>query len=125
MNVRVLLVEDHELVRSGIKTMLEKDPRVQVVGGAANGAEGVELASELRPDVVLMDIEMPVLNGIEAARQIVRELPDTKVITHLTQRGEQGASEGGHRRQPAWPASRCCSLEQSDSDDWTTSTIQA
>jgi DNA-binding NarL/FixJ family response regulator len=80
MNVRVLLVEDHELVRSGIKTMLEKDPRVEVVGDAANGAEGVEMTRRLRPDIVLMDIEMPILNGIEATRQIVRVVPETKVI---------------------------------------------
>lgn len=80
MSVRVLLVEDHELVRSGLKTTLEKDSRVQVVGGAANGAEAVELARELRPDIILMDIQMPVLNGIEATRQIVREVPGAKVI---------------------------------------------
>ncbi len=80
MNVRVLLVEDHELVRSGIQTMLERDPRVEVVGGAANGAEGIEMARRFRPDIVLMDIQMPILNGIDATRQIVRELPNTKVI---------------------------------------------
>jgi NarL family two-component system response regulator LiaR len=80
MSIRVLLVEDHELVRSGIQTMLEKDPGVEVVGGAANGAEGVEMTRRFRPDIVLMDIQMPILNGIDATKQILRELPNTKVI---------------------------------------------
>jgi DNA-binding NarL/FixJ family response regulator len=80
MSVRVLLVDDHALVRSGLQTTLEKDSRVQVIGGAANGAEGVEMARALRPDIVLMDIQMPVLNGIEATKQIVREIPETRVI---------------------------------------------
>jgi DNA-binding NarL/FixJ family response regulator len=80
MSIRILLVDDHTLVRSGLQTTLEKDPEVQVVGEAANGAEGVEMARRLRPDIVLMDIQMPVLNGIEATRQIVREMPEIKVI---------------------------------------------
>ena len=80
MIIRIILVDDHTLVRSGLKTTLEKDPDVQVVGEAANGAEGVELARRLRPDIVLMDIQMPILNGIEATRQIVHEMPEIKVI---------------------------------------------
>ena len=68
------------MVRKSIRNMLEKDPRLEVVGDVANGAEGVEMTRRFRPDIVLMDIEMPVLNGIEATKQIMREVPGTKVI---------------------------------------------
>lgn len=80
MSIRVLLVDDHKYLRMGLNTAISRDSTVQVVGEAADGAEGVEMAHRLRPDVVLMDIQLPVLNGIEATRQIVRELPDVKVI---------------------------------------------
>ncbi|MEI2776258.1 MAG: response regulator transcription factor [Tetrasphaera sp.] len=69
--LRVLLADDQQLVRSGFRLMLSIERDIDVVGEAANGAEAAELAAQLRPDVVLMDVQMPVLDGIEATRRIV------------------------------------------------------
>ena len=69
--IRVLLVDDQALVRSGFRIILESEPDIEVVGEAANGAEAVRLAAELSPDVVCMDVEMPVMNGIDASRAIM------------------------------------------------------
>ena len=71
--LRVLLVDDHAMVRSGFRLMLSVEDDVEVVGEAANGAEAVVVARETRPDVVLMDVQMPVLDGIEATRRVVAE----------------------------------------------------
>ena len=68
---RVLLVDDHDVVRAGVRTVLERMPEVEVVGEAQNGREALELARRLQPDLVLMDIAMPDLNGVEAARQML------------------------------------------------------
>lgn len=68
--IRVLVVDDHEIVREGLETLLAEEATITVVGQAANGAEAVSLAADLRPDVILMDLVMPELNGIEAIRQI-------------------------------------------------------
>lgn len=77
--MRILLCDDHRLMREGLRAILEK-AGLTVVGEAENGRDGVELTRQLRPDVVLMDISMPDLNGIDATRLLVEELPATKVI---------------------------------------------
>jgi DNA-binding NarL/FixJ family response regulator len=78
--IRVLIVDDHSVVREGLRMFLERDPELKVVGEAADGAEAVELAQYLRPDVVLMDLLMPVMDGIAATAAIHNDLPDTEVV---------------------------------------------
>jgi DNA-binding NarL/FixJ family response regulator len=78
--LRILLADDHPVVRQGLKTFLDLQPDMEVAGEAATGAEAVARAEELRPDVVLLDLVMPDLGGIEAARRIREVSPETKVI---------------------------------------------
>jgi len=78
--ISVLIVEDHMLVREGLRAMLKLEADLQVAGEARNGREAVAMAMKLRPDVVLMDIAMPGLNGLEATRQLVKALPATRII---------------------------------------------
>jgi len=78
--ITVLIVDDHQLVREGFRAVLNEDPAIQVIGEAGDGAEGIELALRLEPDVILMDIQMPQVNGLEAAAQIKAQLPCTKVV---------------------------------------------
>jgi two-component system, NarL family, response regulator NreC len=78
--IRILIADDHGIVRTGLRLQLERKEGFQVVGEAADGREAVRMAEELVPDVVIMDIAMPSLNGIQAASQIVKSLPKTEVI---------------------------------------------
>ncbi|MEI6044083.1 MAG: response regulator transcription factor [Chloroflexota bacterium] len=78
--ISVLLVDDHQLIREGLSIMLNEDPDIQVIGEAGNGEEGIELALRLLPDVILMDIQMPKISGIEAANRIKNQLPSVKII---------------------------------------------
>ena len=78
--LRVLIVDDHGIVRAGIRSLLEGQSDIEVVGEAAGGEEAIEKARGLRPDLVLMDIAMPGMNGIEATRRIKEELPDISVL---------------------------------------------
>jgi DNA-binding NarL/FixJ family response regulator len=80
MAIRILIADDHSVVRQGLRMFLALDPELEVVGEAANGKEAVEQARALRPDVVLMDLLMPVMDGIAATTAIRSELPDTEVI---------------------------------------------
>ena len=97
--IRVLLVDDHQVVREGLKRMLEPDKDIQVVGEAVNGEDGITQAERLWPDVILMDIKMPDMDGITATRQLKQKMPDVKVIMltlydseYVTQAIEAGAS---------------------------------
>jgi DNA-binding NarL/FixJ family response regulator len=80
MATKILIADNHGILRQGISALIEKHSDMEVVGQADNGLTVVELARELQPDVVLMDVSMPKLNGIEATRQIKSELPDIKVL---------------------------------------------
>jgi two-component system, NarL family, response regulator LiaR len=80
MTIRILIADDHKVLRSGLRTFLELDPEMVVVGEAADGAEAVRLAHQLQPDIVLMDLLMPVMDGIKATEAIRRELPETEVL---------------------------------------------
>lgn len=80
MAIRVLIVDDHSIVREGLRMFLQRDPDLDVVGEAANGEEAVELSRQLHPDVVLMDLLMPVMDGIEATVAIRSAQPGTEII---------------------------------------------
>ncbi len=80
MSVRILLADDHKIMREGLKALLERQLDIQVMAEAENGLEAVRLTQKLKPDIVIMDIGMAELNGIEATRQIVAEVPGVKVI---------------------------------------------
>lgn len=82
--VRVIVVDDQGIVRDGLTTVLGLVQGVEVLGSASNGQEACELAQQLRPDVVLMDLRMPVMDGVEATRQITAELPETKILVLTT-----------------------------------------
>jgi NarL family two-component system response regulator LiaR len=78
--ISVLLTDDHQVVRQGIRMVLDLDPELEVVGEASNGEEALHQARRLKPDVVLMDLVMPVMDGVKATGEIRRELPDTEVV---------------------------------------------
>src|SRR5260221_2304043 len=80
MNIKVILADDHKLVREGLRSILENELRLQGIAQADNGRSTVQLAKELRPDIVIMDISMPDLNGIQATAQILQDAPSTKII---------------------------------------------
>lgn len=83
-SIQIVLADDHEIFRDGFKTMLEGHPQIQLAGEAANGHELIELTKKLRPDVILTDIKMPLLSGIEATRIITRRYPFAVVIALST-----------------------------------------
>jgi len=88
MSIRILLADDHKIFREGMRSLLEKEPNMIVIGEAGNGKETVKLAKELMPDVVIMDITMPDLNGIDATQQLKKKAPNTKVLC-LSQHSER------------------------------------
>jgi len=87
--IRILIADDHAILRQGIRALLEREPDIQVIGEAEDGHSAVKLCCELQPDVVLMDIAMPLLNGLEATRQIRRNSPRVKVLILSMHESEQ------------------------------------
>ena len=99
MAVKILIADDHEIVRQGIRRVLEARPEWQICGEAANGQEAVRMAQELTPDVIIMDVTMPVMSGFEAADEISR-LPISSRVLFFTMH-DSGSMAGSARRSGA------------------------
>jgi two-component system response regulator NreC len=80
MTIRIMIADDHKMFREGLRALISGEPDMEVVGEAADGREAVALAREIAPDVVIMDMKMPVMNGIDATRNLVKEQPETRVL---------------------------------------------
>ena len=78
--IQILLVDDHNMVRQGLRVLLEAEQDIEIVGEAETGRQAVQMVKNLRPDVIVMDVAMPNLNGLEATRQIMKEAPGSKVL---------------------------------------------
>src|SRR5678815_3847562 len=91
MKIRIVLADDHPMIRAGFKSMLDKNERFEIVGEAGNGKELIERAIEVNPDIILVDISMPVMSGLDVLEELSKQLPGVRVIvlttvsyTHLT-----------------------------------------
>ncbi len=87
--IRVLIVDDHVIVREGLRSLLEAQPDIKVAGEATDGEEAVSKTREIQPDIVLMDITMPGMSGLEATRQIRRQSPDAKILALTMHEGDE------------------------------------
>jgi DNA-binding NarL/FixJ family response regulator len=116
--MRILLVDDHTLVRQSLAHVLKSEPDIEIVGEAWDGKLAVEMTRALLPDIVLMDINMPVMNGIEATQRICAELPQVQVI---------GLSmyEHGEQAQPMLEAGAVAYVSKTDSPECLLETIRA
>ena len=92
MRIRVLVADDHTMVREGLRALLDADSDIEVVGEACNGVEAVDMAKKHKPDIAILDIAMPMLNGLLATQRIRSEVPDTKVLV-LSMYGEEQRTE--------------------------------
>ncbi len=88
MKTRILIVDDHQLFRDGLKALINSETDMEVIGEAENGQRAVELARDLQPDVILMDVKMPVMDGIEATRRILSEMSGMKILALSMYSGE-------------------------------------
>src|SRR5512135_511886 len=108
-HARILLVDDHAVVRGGLKMLLAADPELEIVGEAETGAQGIRLAEQLQPDVILMDISMPDMNGIEATRLIKAQHPEIAILALTMHEDDQyffemlGAGASGYVPKRAAP----------------------
>lgn len=80
MTIRILITDDHQLFREGIANLLAASTQIEIVGHAENGQQAIEKARKLKPDIVMMDLSLPVMNGVDATRILHKELPETKVL---------------------------------------------
>ena len=111
MSIKILLADDHKIVSDCLKPLINKQPDMKVVGEAENGRRVVALAKKLNPNVVIMDIAMPDLNGIEATRQIVAKCPGVKIIT-LSMNSDRRYVQGMLRAGASGYLTKSCSLEE-------------
>ena len=98
MSIRILLADDHKIVRDGLRTLIGKEAGMEVIGEAENGRKALKMAEKIRPNVVIIDVTMPDMNGIEATRKMVTEIPGVKVIAlsmHSDRRFVLGMLEAG------------------------------
>ena len=98
MDVKILLADDHKIMRDGLRSLIEKQPGMQLVAEAENGRAAIKMNRKFRPEVIVMDLHMPGVSGIEATRQIVAEFPGTKVVAfsmHSDQQFVIGALKAG------------------------------
>jgi DNA-binding NarL/FixJ family response regulator len=115
--IRVLVVDDHALVREGIKSLLQSIPRIAVIGEAGDGLDAIDKARKLRPDIVLMDIGMPRMTGVEATRHIREELPAVQVVALTIHESEEylfqmlRAGAAGYVLKKAHPAEMLAAIE--------------
>src|SRR5205085_7493090 len=93
MALRILVVDDHAVVRRGVRSLLESQEGWEVCGEATNGRDAVELSKRLRPDVVVMDLSLPGLNGLDATRQILQQAPGTEVLVLTMHHSEELARD--------------------------------
>jgi two-component system, NarL family, response regulator NreC len=85
---KILVVDDHRMFRDGLKAILSHEKDMEVVGEAENGQEAIARTRELRPDIILMDVKMPVMDGVEATRRIIAEMPEVKILALSMYSGE-------------------------------------
>jgi DNA-binding NarL/FixJ family response regulator len=93
MKIKILIVDDHQMFRHGLKTLLSLQKDMEIVGEAENGQEAVSKTQKLRPDVILMDVNMPVMDGVESTRRILAEMPDMKILA-LSMCADTGCNSG-------------------------------
>jgi DNA-binding NarL/FixJ family response regulator len=111
MKIRLLLADDHTMLRQGLRRALEEDDRLEVVAEAASGDEAVRLAMALRPDVVLMDVTMPFMDGVAATREITSRLPNTRVVM-LTMHHDPEVAQRAIRAGATGYLVKDCSLDE-------------
>jgi DNA-binding NarL/FixJ family response regulator len=109
--VRVLIADDHSVMRQGLSSFLGQEPDIAIVGEAANGASALEKARALRPDVILMDLDMPEMNGIEATRIIHSEMPRIRIIG-LSMYEEMEQATAMYEAGAVAYLNKCCSLKE-------------
>jgi len=115
--IQVLLVEDHTIVRKGLRSLLDGEAGIEVTGEAQDGREAIERVQQLHPDVVVMDIAMPTLNGLEATRQIKKRFPEVKVVALTMHANEEYISQilragaSGYVVKQAAPAELVCAIQ--------------
>ena len=111
MKIRLLIADDHTMLRQGLRRALEEDDRLEVVAEAASGDEAVRLAMALRPDVVLMDVTMPFMDGVAATREITSRLPNTRVVM-LTMHHDPEVAQRAIRAGATGYLVKDCSLDE-------------